>query len=446
MLPLREQQQQLEYNFFMETQQLNVYEQYTYSYPHKHAYRKLEKPIDLNKVWEREDTSNLFAYVHIPFCEMRCGFCNLFTIANPKEGVDRYLNALQREALEYKKSIPNIQFEEYAIGGGTPTFLEEDELAKMLSIFKNDLGVNTQSKYGSIEASPKSINKEKIHLIEEFGIDRISMGVQSWIEEETKLLGRPQSVNAVVRAVEDIASSKVPEFNLDLIYGIHSQTKESWLYSIDRTLEYSPTEIFLYPLYTRALTGLAKMQHSNEDNRLYLFRIGRDYLLENGYMQTSMRCFRRADAPIIKNNYTSTKDGMIGIGAGARSYTQNLHYSSNYAVSRKATKNIINEYSLKEEFTTIDYGFYLKEEEQLIRFLVKSLIDGGCLNKEAFRTRFGKDISTINIIQRLFDFNWLEENEDYLQLNKSGMEMEDAIGPMLFSENVKFLMSEYNLT
>lgn len=425
--------------------EINIYEQYTYSYPHKHAYRELN-PIHLKTVWEKEDISNLFAYLHIPFCEMRCGFCNLFTIANPKEGVSQYLDALQREALNYKEALPLAQFEEYAIGGGTPTFLTELELEKMLSIFKNDLGVDTKNKYGSIEASPKSISREKVNLIENYGVNRISMGVQSWIEEETKLLGRPQRLKEAERAVEIIKASKVPEFNLDLIYGIHSQTKESWMYSLERTLDYEPTEIFLYPLYTRPLTGLSKMQHDNQDNRLYLYRIGRDFLKNNGYVQNSMRCFRKADAPIISNNYDSTKYGMVGIGAGARSYTKELHYSSNYAVSRKATKAIIHDYSQREDFTMVNYGFNLNKEEQLRRFVIKSLIDGGKLNIQKFKSLFGKEITSMEMMAQLFVNNWVEEKGDFLQLNERGMELEDAIGPMLFSKEVKTLMNAFELS
>jgi len=101
------------------------------------------------------------------------------------------------------------------------------------------------------------------------------------------------------------------------------------------------------PKQTRPLTGLSKMQRSTEDNRLQLYRIGRDFLKTKGYTQISMRCFRKTTAPLIATNYQATTNGMIGIGAGARSYTKTLHYSSNYAVTRKATKAIIHAYSMK---------------------------------------------------------------------------------------------------
>ncbi|MCI5058713.1 MAG: STM4012 family radical SAM protein [Flavobacteriales bacterium] len=424
--------------------QSNIYQQYAYSYPHKHAYRKLAQPINLQEVWKNEDNANLFAYMHIPFCSVRCGFCNLFTISNPKDGTDRFLEALNKEALTYRDLLPDLQFEEYAIGGGTPTFLDEKAFESMLSIFAENLKVNTKDKYGSIEASPNTINAEKIALIETFGIDRISMGVQSWIEEETKLLGRPQQLSKVKFAVENIAKSKVPEFNLDLIYGIHQQTEQTWIYSLERTLNYRPTEIYLYPLYTRPLTGLEKMQNQGDDIRLKLYRIGRDFLLENGYHQVSMRCFRRTDKPLHKNNYKSSIHGMVGIGSGARSYTKNLHYSTNYAVSRKATKEIIHAYG-EASFEQVRYGIFLDLEERVRRFIIKSLIDGGSLDMQLFETEFNFNVIELDIINQLFEQNWIMENGGIIQLTNEGMEKEDLIGPMLFTPKVKELMKKFQL-
>ena len=425
---------------------MEIYQQYAYSYPHKLAYREFEAPLPLEEVWQKENPSNLFAYLHIPYCEMRCGFCNLFTIANPKEGQTDYLAALKREAFAYRTVLPNIRFEEYAIGGGTPTFLSTDQLATLLSIFKNDLGVNTNVKYGSIETSPKSISPDKIDLIEAYGINRISIGIQSWLEEETKQLGRPQTPDLATQAVRQIMESKIPEVNIDLIYGIHGQTPKTWQYTLESTLNFRPAEIYLYPLYTRPLTGLAKINHpSTHDNRLFLYRQGRDFLLSNGYRQLSMRCFRKLDAPAIQSKHDATTDGMIGIGAGARSYTSKLHYSSHYAINRKAIKSIIESYSKKQNFDTINYGIHLNQEEQIRRFLIKSLIDGGRLNITTFEKSFNQSIFDFEAIQSLFDQHFLEKEGNFIRLSERGLEMEDWIGPSLFSSQVKEQMKAFQL-
>ncbi|WP_062055453.1 STM4012 family radical SAM protein [Aquimarina longa] len=422
----------------------NLYQGYTYSYPHKSTYRNFEK-ISLEEVWEQENRKRLFFYTHIPFCEMRCGFCNLFTIANPKEGVKAYIDALRREMETYKELFDDAIFTNFAIGGGTPTFLEPDELELLLRYIKN-MGVDMHMYYGSIEASPKTLTKEKIKLIEEYGITRLSMGVQSWIEDETKALGRPQSIRQTTAKVTQLALSAIPEFNLDLIYGAENQTKDSFLYSIEKTVEFQPTEIFLYPLYVRQLTGLGKRNIEKNDHRQELYLIGRDALLNSGYEQTSMRCFRKKNTSIstITDQYDSVLDGMIGIGAGARSYTQQLHYSTDYAVDRKVIKNIISNYTNTNDFKTISYGIRLSKWEQKTRFVIKSITDGGCLSPDKYQHRFGANVfeefELLNILQ---EKEWLIQEGDIYKLSQQGMCYEDAIGPVLYTDNVKSLMEEY---
>src|SRR3982751_3452141 len=101
------------------------YVSYSYAYPHKTAYRALEPAVALSELWSGERRDALFLYLHVPFCEMRCGFCNLFTTANPRESlVDQYLAALERQARGVARAIGPMKIARLAIGGGTPTFLD----------------------------------------------------------------------------------------------------------------------------------------------------------------------------------------------------------------------------------------------------------------------------------------------------------------------------------
>src|ERR1700677_982298 len=114
---------------------------YAYSYPHKLAYRPLDPALRLSSLWAGEDKSALFLYVHLPFCEMRCGFCNLFTTANPGGGmVAAYLDALERQAELMGDILKPHRFLRAAIGGGTPTFLSVDEIVRLFGIIERHLG------------------------------------------------------------------------------------------------------------------------------------------------------------------------------------------------------------------------------------------------------------------------------------------------------------------
>src|SRR5690606_28839892 len=149
--------------------------------------------------------------------------------------------------------------------------------------------------------------------------------------------------------------------NLDLIYGLPGQTVSTWLESLQMALAYHPEELYLYPLYVRPLTGMDKLDKNWDDVRLQCYRIGRDFLLENDYRQVSMRMFRANNTPENNTVYRCQEDGMLGLGCGARSYTREYHYSSEYAVGRQGVLEILQDYIKRapQSFDNIDYGFHL---------------------------------------------------------------------------------------
>ncbi len=428
-----------------------MYQGYSYSYPHKSAYRPFEPSIPLKEVWSAEKKESLFLYLHIPFCEMRCGFCNLFTMANPKEDMENpYLPALERQAEIIANALgKDSQFARLAIGGGTPSFLNIKDLEKMFSIIHQTMGVGQRAIPASMETSPKTVTAEKLALMKEQGINRVSIGIQSFFEEESKQLGRPQKNTEVKRALQLIKEAGFPILNIDLIYGGHTQTPESWIASLQSCIDWQPEEIFLYPLYVRPLTGLGLKDKEWSDFRLKLYRMGRDFLLNNGYEQTTMRIFRRLDMPDFEAPaYNSPEDGMVGLGVGARSYTRRLHYSSDYAVGRKGVKNIIGDYNQASDdfFAHIHYGTYLSEDDQRRRYVIKSLLEGENLNLKNYQQFFNSNaLDDLPQLYELFDLNLANQNNDCIILNPQGIELSDVIGPWLYSEATEDLMKKVKL-
>jgi oxygen-independent coproporphyrinogen-3 oxidase len=429
----------------------NYFQGYTYSYPHKSAYRHLAQAIPLNELWAQEKKENLFLYLHIPFCEMRCGFCNLFTMANPSaEYESPYILALERQAVQIKAALGDMSFARMAIGGGTPTFMNIKDLEKMFSIVFDIMGVDRSLGIpNSVEMSPKTATPEKLALLAEMGATRASIGVQSFILEETKALGRPQKLAEVRQALDWIKDSGIPEMNIDLIYGPEGQSFDSWQYSIEQAMDYAPEEIFLYPLYVRPLTGLGMKDKEWNDYRLSLYRFGRDFLLKNGYEQVTMRCFRRIALKEIKGPpYHLTENGMIGLGVGARSYTKAFHYSTEYAVTRGEVKQIIHDYNgwTDKQFSELAYGCALNLEEQKRRYAMKSLLEGGGLNLEGYQNYFGTD--AMDDLPQLFALcqdELANLSGHRLQLNQAGLELSDVIGPWLYSDAVNAMMQEFDL-
>src|SRR5262249_15612158 len=144
----------------------------------------------------------------------------------------------------------------------------------------------------AIEASPGTIDEEKLQLLLARGVTRVSLGIQSFLQSEVRSIGRPQSAEAVRQALILLAAARFRCLNIDLIYGAPGQTTGTWKRSLVEALEFAPQEIYLYPLYVRPLTGLDRIGRTPADNRLELYRAGRDLLQSRGYHQVSMRLFR----------------------------------------------------------------------------------------------------------------------------------------------------------
>lgn len=435
-----------------------TYEAYTYSYPHKTAYRHLAHPQKLENLWDREDRSALFLYFHVPFCEMRCGFCNLFTVSRPKSDlVDHFLAAAARQLEAAKDYLGTHKFVRGAIGGGTPSYLSVAQLELLFELLSKNLHYTVADAPTSVEVSPHTMDSNKLALFENFGVQRLSIGVQSFDERELSTLIRPQEPTTVNRVLEQIKKSSIPILNMDLIYGMAGQTEASWQQTLERTLKYAPEEVYLYPIYVREKTGMMVQKNrqnadssweSEEGHKRLLYRQARDFLLEQGYEQVSMRMFQQRKLRLEEGpNYSCQDDGMVGFGAGARSYTKNFHYCSEYAVSRKGVQSIIEAFNRESvaSFQESSFGFQLNRNEQQRRYLIQSLLLVKGLDLNAYEKRFSSVLwNDFPVLQHWVEAEWCREENGFLKLTETGMERADAIGPFFYSEDVKERMEGYD--
>ncbi|MFF8605834.1 STM4012 family radical SAM protein [Streptomyces sp. NPDC015346] len=435
------------------------YESYVYAYPHKTAYRPLAHPApSLAELWADEPKDALSLYAHIPFCEVRCGFCNLFTrIGAPDELTTRYLDALDRQASMVRDALGDrapVRFATAAFGGGTPTYLTAAELERLCDIAEKRMGADLRAVPLSVETSPATATADRLTVLAERGATRLSIGVQSFVEAEARAAVRPQRRADVEAALSRIRDTGVPVLNIDLIYGIDGQTEESWVRSLDAALAWGPEELYLYPLYIRPLTGLGRLSPTADRawdaQRLRLYRRGRDHLRARGYEQMSMRMFRRADAPPQgPEDYACQTDGMIGLGCGARSYTSSLHYSFDYAVDMREIRPIIDAYTRTETagFARAQVGRWVDAEEARRRHLLQSLLQARGMSVREYETRFGTTpfADFPAELDRFEALGWLDREtpEGLLRLSPEGLAHSDALGPALFSPAVRAAMAAY---
>lgn len=420
------------------------YQAYSYSYPHKSAYRPLAQPLSLEALWATQDRRALFAYVHVPFCTMRCGFCNLFAMAQPDTAlVDGYVDAVVRQMGAMSDVLGERAFARFALGGGTPTYLEAGQLERIYASARDVLGIDLQATPSSIEASPETVTRERLAVCRAAGVTRVSMGIQSFSERETRALARPQQGAVVTAAIDEIRRAGFAVMNLDLIYGIEGQTVGTLLASIDSALAFRPEELYLYPLYVREQTGLGRiaLRHApSGDDRQALYVAARDRLLEAGYEQVSMRMFRAPHAPAETGPvYCCQEDGMLGLGAGARSYTSTLHYSTGYAVARAPTRDLVADFIAHDaaRFQHAVHGFELDDDERRRRYVIQSLLTRPGLARDAYVRRFGAPpVHDLPQLRELVALGLAEDDGALLALTPRGVAFSDSIGPWLVSPAV----------
>lgn len=325
------------------------------------------------------------------------------------------------------------------------------------------MGADLRSVPLSVETSPSTATADRLAVLADRGTTRISIGVQSFVDEEARAAVRPQRRAEVEAALGRIREARIPVLNIDLIYGIDGQTERTWLTSLDAALAWRPEELYLYPLYVRPLTGLHRLggaaagapardgeEAAWDEQRLRLYAVGRDHLLAHGYEQVSMRMFRRLDAPREQEgpeDYACQTDGMIGLGCGARSYTSALHYSFDYAVDMREIRSIIDRFTAAEDFSRAEVGRYVDADEARRRHLLQSLLQASGLPVAEYRARFGTEPGA-DFPAELAGFaarGWLDASapDGLLRLSASGLAHSDALGPALFSPGVRTAMAAY---
>lgn len=417
-----------------------IYQQYMYSYPHKTAYRTLEG-VDIRDYLPRLEQEENSLYFHIPFCQAKCGYCNLFSVTGKgADYVDAYLDAMERQMKQY--DLASYSFSDVTIGGGTPLYLEEKQLVRLFGMIEE---VQGRTEYPVIiETSPNQTTEEKLAIVKTGGTKRISLGIQSFQEEELEKLYRVHTPNQARMAVKLIERQNFECVNLDFIYGIPGQTEQSLRENLEEGVSYGPQELFVYPLYMKSGTLLKDKQIEREENTRKLYDFVCEYLSKHGYVQYSMRRFVHKDyvplTPALECGFGNT----LSIGCGGRSYLGNLHFCTPYYVRQKDCNLQLERYLATKDHRKITHGFFLDKEEEKRRYVIKNILFTSGLNMGNFRKNFGKDVDKEFAILDIWkEKGYLKKEGDTYKLTTEGMALSDYLGPQLISSNVKGRMEEW---
>ena len=364
-------------------------------------------------------------YIHIPFCIRKCLYCDFLSVTYNESLAKAYTDALCKELI-LKKDIAE-ELKTIYIGGGTPTILPEECFSQLFKCLKDNFKFSDSHEI-TIEANPGTVDKSKIDAMLSLGVNRLSIGVQSFNDNKLKTLGRIHTSDEALKAIEAIKNSGINNFSIDLIYGIPGQTLDSWKRTVSKAVELSPAHISSYeltpekdtPLYRLIQSGEVKMP--DEDLVLSMYDYAIDHLTSKGYEHYEISNFALPRFRCLHNLNYWDRGEYIGAGAGAHSFIRGFR-SKNTDDIRRYIKDLNKGIIPKAESTDIKRDDAIKE----FIFLNLRKTEGISLAKAE---ALGLDMPGVCL--ELTEEGYLEIKGDYLRLSRKGLVISNSVIVRLF--------------
>jgi oxygen-independent coproporphyrinogen-3 oxidase len=260
-------------------------------------------------------------YIHIPFCVRKCLYCDFVSYPEGKYSVEKYIGALSKELEMY----PGLAARTVYIGGGTPTCIDLKYLDLLFDILYRHSDLKGCSEF-SIEANPGTLTVEKLKCLSDAGVNRLSIGLQSWQDSILKMLGRIHSREDFVSNYLTARKLGFDNINVDLIFGVPMQSVGEWMDTIARVADLEPDHLSCYslmieegtPFHRMLKNGLIKEIDQETDRDMYHFAV--EYLYNKGYKRYEISNFAKEGKQCLHNITYWRNRSYIGIGLAAHSY------------------------------------------------------------------------------------------------------------------------------
>jgi len=260
-------------------------------------------------------------YVHIPFCDGKCFYCAFYSLPYESGLAQRYLRALEMELKEY----PRLNIETIYFGGGTPPLLSLSELEILCNLIKEKISIDSLKEW-TVECNPRSLSAEKLALLTKAGVNRISLGAQSFDDSALKWLGRRHSVADIYDAVQMIKSAGFDNFGIDLIACIPGIKPDDWRKTLDSAVALKPKHISVYALTREEGTQLAKnlsggwVKPLTEDEEIETLDIAGAVLAKAKYRRYEISNYAQPGFECLHNISCWRGEEYIGLGPAAASH------------------------------------------------------------------------------------------------------------------------------
>ncbi len=367
------------------------------------------------------------AYIHVPFCRHRCGYCNFALVADRDDLLESYLAALD---LELSWLEGPFEVDTLYLGGGTPSHLPPPLLQQLFEMVLRRFSLGENYEF-SMEVNPADVHQELVDVMEHYGVNRVSLGAQSFSARKLKILERDHDATRIEQAVGLLADA-IPSISLDLIFAVPGESLEEWNADLDHAIQLAPQHVSTYGLTFEPGTAFERRRQQDEfqqvseetDRRMYETAIER--LVASGMEHYEVSSFALQGKRSRHNETYWSGRSFFGVGPGAASYQQgrrvtNLRSTVGYLRRVHAGESPVVE---QDE---------LEPKERAREFLVLGLRRLEGVDEDQFERHSGFSLEELAgpALRRLVDLQLLEKTSRGIRLSREGLLISDSIWPEL---------------
>jgi len=369
----------------------------------------------------------LALYVHIPFCETKCPYCDFNTYAQIEGLIPDYVAALQHEIERWGALLSKPQTNTIFFGGGTPSYLPVHDLGHVMSTIREAFAVDSAAEI-SLEANPGDVDPERAALLRAVGFNRVSVGVQSFDDGLLKMLGRRHDAKTAMGAIRNFRDGGFDSINLDLMFGLPDQSLEQWANSLNMALELDTEHISLYGLTIEPNTPLevivekGDLPEPDADLAADMYLLACEQLEAVGYLHYEISNWCKPDK-FARHNLVYWRSGeYLGVGPGAHSYVGGRRFETirsprQYVEALRSASDLPTEsdaLAAMKQIGIIASGGPDSDRQQAADFLMMGLRLSEGISSAEIETKFGVDFPTQyqDEIKRLHASGLLDFAED----------------------------------
>ena len=391
---------------------------YTIQYPPMFLWKKAKSIKNITQWQNISKEDRLGIYIHIPFCNQKCNFCRYFSKKRTAtKELDKYLNYLEKEINLYSVYFKNKKIHSLYIGGGTPSILNKNQLIKLFKIIILNFNFidNAQK---CIEVNPSSTNYEKLKIMKEFDINRLTIGIQTLTKNVLENMNRKQTEEEAIEALKQAKKLGFENVNVDLMSGLPGETINSFKKTVEKITDLRPDMIHIHPFYPTPYTQFMKsgncLSNNAMDLRYKMTEIGSKMLQSKGYNNIKFDALGKKESArnIQLSDAIEHISSYIGFGPGAISHIKGKLRYVNF-------DNIDRYYSnTDQKKLPIMQKYKLTEKDEMI-YYVTSCLRYGNVSKKGFYKLFDKKITEIfrEIIEYLATRGIMVEDKNNIYLN-----------------------------